>query len=277
VLVDGFRKARQALDEFKPDFVLIWGDDQYENFHEDLVPPFAIYAMECFDTKPFKPSAVMRKPDNVWGQPFDMTVPMPGHPEAATLLANKLVKSGFDVACSFGFHHAESANHAFVRTILYLDYDRRGFDYPVVPFHVNCYGPDLWSNARHKLPFQAPPSPPPWRCYDLGRSVAQILADSPYRVAVIGSSSWSHAFLTRRHAFLHPDVEADRQRYEEIQQGKLRLWRDLNPEEIRNSGQHEILNWVCLAGAMEGRKAEVLAYSETYIFNSSKAVVLFPV
>jgi hypothetical protein len=34
-LVGGFRKAREALDAFAPDFVLIWGDDQYENFRED--------------------------------------------------------------------------------------------------------------------------------------------------------------------------------------------------------------------------------------------------
>jgi len=50
----------------------------------------------------------------------------------------------------------------------------------------------------------------------------------------------------------------------------------LSPEDIRASGQHEILNWVCLAGAMEGRAAQIAAYSETYIFNSSKAVVIFP-
>ena len=37
-LVGGFRKAREALDAFAPDFVLIWGDDQYENFREDGVP-----------------------------------------------------------------------------------------------------------------------------------------------------------------------------------------------------------------------------------------------
>jgi hypothetical protein len=241
------------------------------------VRAFQLDAMECFDTEPFKPSAVMGKPDNVWGQPFDVVVPVAGHPEAATLLTGKLIECGFDVACSFGFHHAKTANHAFVRTILYLDYDRKGFDYPVVPFHVNCYGSDLFRNARHNVPFSAPPSPPPWRCYDLGKAVAQILRESPYRVAVIGSSSWSHAFLTRKHNYLHPDVEADRQRLEEIRDGKLRQWRDLDPDEIRNSGQHEILNWVCLAGAMEGRQAQVLAYSETYIFNSSKAVVLFPV
>src|SRR5215472_10176410 len=36
-LVGGFREVRKALDEFAPDLVLIWGDDQYENFREDGV------------------------------------------------------------------------------------------------------------------------------------------------------------------------------------------------------------------------------------------------
>src|SRR5947208_1986538 len=108
VLVDGFRKARQALDEFKPDLVLIWGDDQYENFHEDLVPPFNVYAMESIDTKPYKPSAVMRSPENVWGQPCDTVVPVPGHPTAATHLAAKLIKSGFDYAYSIMYNHTDT-------------------------------------------------------------------------------------------------------------------------------------------------------------------------
>jgi hypothetical protein len=31
-LLAGFRKVRKAIDDFKPDFILVWGDDQYENF-----------------------------------------------------------------------------------------------------------------------------------------------------------------------------------------------------------------------------------------------------
>ena len=31
-MVAGFRKLRRELDAFNPDFVVIWGDDQYENF-----------------------------------------------------------------------------------------------------------------------------------------------------------------------------------------------------------------------------------------------------
>ena len=30
--------------------------------------------------------------------------------------------------------------HAFVNTVLVLDYDRAGFPYPFVGFQVNCYG-----------------------------------------------------------------------------------------------------------------------------------------
>lgn len=29
---DAFRKLRREIDDFNPDFILIWGDDQYENF-----------------------------------------------------------------------------------------------------------------------------------------------------------------------------------------------------------------------------------------------------
>ena len=33
--------------------------------------------------------------------------------------------------------------HAFTNTLLYLDWDRRGFPWPVIPFAINCYGSDL--------------------------------------------------------------------------------------------------------------------------------------
>src|SRR5215217_1379924 len=34
-MIAQFRQARQELDEFQPDLVVLWGDDQYENFRED--------------------------------------------------------------------------------------------------------------------------------------------------------------------------------------------------------------------------------------------------
>ena len=51
-LLEGLGKIRNALDEFKPDFVLIWGDDQYENFTEDIIPPFCILAYDNIEAHP---------------------------------------------------------------------------------------------------------------------------------------------------------------------------------------------------------------------------------
>src|SRR4051812_16198308 len=45
-LLGGFEKVRAALEDFQPDLILMWGDDQYENFREDLIPPYALLAYD---------------------------------------------------------------------------------------------------------------------------------------------------------------------------------------------------------------------------------------
>lgn len=52
-MLHGLRKAREALDAFNPDFVIIWGDDQYENFRETIIPPFCVMAYEDMAVHPW--------------------------------------------------------------------------------------------------------------------------------------------------------------------------------------------------------------------------------
>ena len=110
-----------------------------------------------------------------------------------------------------------------------------------------------------------------------GGAVAKILADSPWRVALVASSSWSHAFLTPKNHYLYPDNASDRARFDELASGKLSRWRELSTAEIEDAGQQEFLNWVCLGGAMHalGREPEIVDYVENYIFNSDKCFALF--
>ncbi len=54
------RKAREILDEFDPDFVVIRGDDQYENFREDAVPAFCVMGYDAIEFSPW----VKRGADN---------------------------------------------------------------------------------------------------------------------------------------------------------------------------------------------------------------------
>jgi len=84
-LVGWMEKTRAALDDFNPDFVLIWGDDQYENFREDIIPPYCISAFEKFSFSP--------RVDNIWGE-TDKTYEVPGHRAAAKMLATKLIENG---------------------------------------------------------------------------------------------------------------------------------------------------------------------------------------
>jgi hypothetical protein len=289
----GYRAARAAIDAFQPDFVVMFGDDQYENFREDLIPPFCVMAIDEFETRnlrqgktsEYRAGLGVNVGTAIERSPLQPTVR--GSKALGTFLANSLVGQGFDVACSWKLHHNTGLGHAFTHTLDYLDWDRQGFPYTLIPFHVNCYGQDMriptpeaetvFGRLMEGVQVEPPNTPPPWRCYDLGKAVARIIEASPYRAVIMASSSWSHASLTNMHGHLWGDVDSDRQHYEELKASEHHRWRDLDFAQMRASGQHEMLNWICLAGAMEGRRAEILAYAETYIFNSCKCVAMFPV
>lgn len=51
-LVANLRRLRRTLDDFAPDLVVIWGDDQYENFKEDIIPAFCILAYDNAEVQP---------------------------------------------------------------------------------------------------------------------------------------------------------------------------------------------------------------------------------
>jgi hypothetical protein len=232
-LVGWMERTRSALDAFNPDFVLLWGDDQYENFREDIIPPYCIAAYDKFAFSP--------PPNNVWGE-TDKTYEIAGN--------------------------------------------RRGFPYPIVPFALNCYGRKVVSQRGGVPVFDKadpgfdldPPAPAPWRLFDLGAATGRILAASPYRVALLASSGWSHAFLTAKNHYLYPDTPADRRMYEHLRDGNYDAWRSYTADAIEDSGQQEILNWMCLTGALNalGRKPRETGFVDTWIFNSSKAFLIAP-
>jgi hypothetical protein len=142
----GYRQAREAIDRFNPDFVLIFGDDQYENFKEDLLPPFCVYALDEFPL-PGGWGARRYRPGGLnLGTPLErppLQTTVKGSKRIGTWLANSLLRRGIDVPCSWKLGHLEALGHAFTRTVDYLDWDRTGFPYAIVPFHVSCYGEDL--------------------------------------------------------------------------------------------------------------------------------------
>ena len=116
---------------------------------EDIVPPFCVLGYDPeFDLQPWAANSNgangtngAGKP-NRWGEPGDWRLPLKGHREAAKHIATGLIERGIDLAYAYKPLHHPMA-HAFTNTFLYIDWDRRGFPYPVVPFAINCYGRNL--------------------------------------------------------------------------------------------------------------------------------------
>lgn len=279
-MVDAFRHVKRILDDFAPDFVVMWGDDQYENFKEDGVPAFTVMAYDRIEARPW--ASENHRPNNSWDEPEDKTFTIPGHRAGGKFLARQLLTDGFDVAYAYKPLHHE-LGHAFMNTVMYLDWDRKGWDHPLVPFAVNCIGSRLISqrggvqaNVAEGEDLLDPPGPQPWRCFDLGASTVRALAESPWRVALIASSSWSHGFLTPKNHFFFPDVESDKVYFEALQAGNYDFWRNTNTTQIEDRGHQELLNWFCLVGAMAelGRKPTEATFYEKYI-GHCKCVAVF--
>ncbi len=285
-LVERFRHVRQALDDFKPDVVLIWGDDQYENFREDVIPAFSVCAYPDMDLYPWRHaqgSSMMAggKP-NAWGEGPDLHYRLKGHPQAAKLIAAELINAHFDVAYAYKPLHHSSVAHAFMNAILYLDHDRQGWPYPTVTMPINCYGKRVicakgfMTQMNDVLDFD-PPGPSPERCMDMGAQIAKTLQASPWRVALIASSSWSHAFLCDKTQRLMPDTDSDQALYQAMKRNDFDVWRAQSTEDFELAGQQEILNWCPLLGAMQALNKKVVwsDFVQTHVFNSNKVFALY--
>jgi hypothetical protein len=111
----------------------------------------------------------------------------------------------------------------------------------------------------------------------MGVAVARICRDSPYRVALMASSSWSHSFLTKKTWRMVPDIETDTRLYKAMLAGDFAYWRNFTLAEIEDSGGQETLNWFALMGAMNelGHKVAWSDFLPTYIFNATKVTAIF--
>ena len=284
-LVAGFERVRAALDAFRPDAVVIWGDDQYENFKEDLIPPFAILAYDDLDLYPWahaKTSSFMKDKANVWGEDASKHYRLRGRPDIARHLVAGLLEQDIDIAYAYKPLHHGSVAHAFANAILYLDYHRTGYDHPTICFPLNCYGRRVVSCRGFLTRMDAavefdPPSPSPKRFMQVGAATARVLRDSPWRVALIASSSWSHAFLCDPTWRLRPDTPADRRLYDAMRAGDYDAWRATPLSAIEHAGQQEVLNWFALCGAMEelGARLQWSDFVQTHVFNSNKVFAVY--
>ena len=284
-LVADLAHVRAALDEFEPDLVVVWGDDQYENFREEVVPPFCVLAYGDIEVRPFELMNERGSP-NAWGLPDDLTITLHGDVRESRSLANALIADGFDMSYSYQKREGAHFPHAILNTQLFLDYPNAGREmtYPIVPITVNCYGQHAIARRGGLARFAEieqesldPSGPTPKRCFQLGAGVARAYRDSGKKVALVASSSWSHAFLHDKGWHLRPDTAADQVLYDALLKGDFDAWMQVTAKEIVDAGQHEMLNWFCLLGAVQelGLELSWSTFVSTDVFNSNKCFAVY--
>jgi aromatic ring-opening dioxygenase catalytic subunit (LigB family) len=228
-----------TLQEVNPDVVVVFGDDQHEQFQDENMPTFAVYHGQSLPVVTHtgrNPAAWKTAEERGWAE----TAPeYEARPALADHLIRSLVDAEFDIARCSKLRPEIGVGHAF--SFLY----RRilpGGKLPMVPVMVNTYYP--------------PNQPTPKRCYALGQAVRKAVEswDSEQRVVIMASGGLSHVVI---------DEEIDQMTIEGLRNKKPEaLWR--LPRERLWGGTSEILNWVALAGAMESMKLKYLEYVTTY-------------
>ena len=250
-VVESFQVLHDKLHEFDPDVLMIIGDDQAENFQQDNLPPFCLYTGTEVDGYPFQRAAARV---NLWDAGPETKFSFRCPKEFSQAMRNDLIRNGFDMASSSALNGWDwGLAHAIINPLVFLDPEGK---FPLLPLFVNCYGEEAGPDY--------PPRPTPRRCHQLGQAMRRFLDTRNERVAVVASSSWSHSFLAHKFQCREIDIETDRRNLELLREGKGSQLAELSPEELQQSGDHEILNWIIALGVLGDKPAEIVDVRESH-------------
>jgi hypothetical protein len=222
-----FAAMRNELSDYRPDALIIVGDDDKHMFDASNMPTFSVFTgKEVWgSTTPY----YMNEP------PAKSRVTFPVHSELAQIVLRGLIKRGFDPASSAVLKPIndpeDGVSHMVVYPApkLYL-----GLGVPIIPIFINEYNP---------------PMPTGQRCWDLGRALTDIFKDRPERIAIYASGGLSHDPFGPRAGWV--DEPLDRWILERIEQNRgeelTRLF-SFDSDTLRG-GSGEIRAWIVVAGA----------------------------
>ncbi|MGA2509358.1 MAG: protocatechuate 3,4-dioxygenase [Candidatus Acidiferrales bacterium] len=237
-------RLAEIFAEARVDVAVIFGNDQMEIFSENLIPAFGVMWGERIVNAEMAPARKAHLPPGV-AEAIPGYIPpggatYRGSPELACHVIRTLMGDAFDPATLKAFP-ADETPHAFG-----FIYRRVMRDQPVpsVPLIQNTFFPPNQPSAR--------------RCYDFGRSVGKAIRTwkSDARVAVFASGGLSHFVI---------DEDLDRAFLGALSKRSAAEITGIR-EELLQSGNSEIKNWIALSGAMSDtdHQPSVVAYVPCY-------------
>ncbi|HUZ77838.1 MAG TPA: hypothetical protein VMV93_09690 [Chloroflexota bacterium] len=231
------KQLGEKLRSAKLDAIVIFGDDQHEQFNDGNMPAVAIYHGERAEVH----AGQNRRMGSSFPElHFESTAPdYPNDVELAGYLIEALTEREFEVTRCNTLTAPRGIGHAF--SFLYQRLWAE-CDVPIVPVMVNTYYP--------------PNQPTPKRCWNLGEAVRDAVAGwgGDKRIGVIASGGLSHIVI---------DEPLDHQVIDALQTKDVpALW--ALPREKMRGGTSEILNWVACAGAVQALNMTLVDYIPGY-------------
>jgi len=235
-------KLGGILQRAQLDQLVIVGDDQKELYDTDNMPSILVFHGKSIRNVPLaadyagpewarRSSARYFEPETPREYPVDA--------EMASHLIEHLIEREFDVSIADTIAEGYGEGHAFgfVHNRLL-----NGAVVPVLPVFLNTYYP--------------PNQPTPRRCHRLGQEIRKAIESFPgdSRVGVIASGGLSHFTV---------DEELDGHIIRALRERDAQALYDL-PRRQLNSGNSEIRNWICMAGAVEHLDIQSLEYIPAY-------------
>src|SRR5690606_25955854 len=180
-------KVAAIWEEVNPDVCVIFGNDQRELLLSSMQPAFTIFYGAHFHNGPMPERRSANLPPGIreseWANRPPVPTDYPGLPDLAERLFARGLDTGWDFAASNEWpehepdHHHTGTPHAFAYVLRRVMNDRA---IPTLPIITNTFFP--------------PNQPRPWRCFDLGKLVYEVVTewDKNLRVAIVGSGGMTH-------------------------------------------------------------------------------------
>lgn len=235
-------RLSDAIQSARLDTLIVVGDDQREQYFEDNMPAFLVYCGASIANStlelPAEAPDYWKRARSQYHEP-EAPRDYPVDRSLALHLIDALLEAEFDVSIAQRLARPRGEGHAFGFVHRRLMGERI---VPIVPFVVNTYYP--------------PNQPRPKRCFALGRAIAQAVSrfDSNQRIGIIASGGLSHFTI---------DEELDRRVLQACRAGDERTLAAIPPAKL-NSGNSEIRNWMVMAGAAAGLRAQWREYVPLY-------------
>jgi aromatic ring-opening dioxygenase catalytic subunit (LigB family) len=234
-LIAVVREMGRSLVAAAPDALVVVADDHLNVFSFDAVPALCVRVGRSV-------SRMIQRDAIEFDRALDgLPERYPVHEDLANSILEKGVQAGFDFAASW----SAPLDHAFLSPVSTLYGDRPVP--PLVPFWVNCF---------------VAPQPTAKRCFDAGRHIARVVAEGPWKVAVIATGGLSHFPELSLARIGQSDPAFDRRIVTLMEAGDHDAMTTLTAKELHESGSHELLNWMVLLGAVSPAHAHVRFYGE---------------